>query len=108
MKREQGRTLVRTPATERSACSVAGAYAGNGEERLLRPRHEPVDDRIVHHARKGAAADSKSLPDWRHCEDDVEVVAALANKVIPNALFRVEGTTLDSLVADVADDAVFL
>jgi hypothetical protein len=38
----------------------------------------------------------------------VEVVAALANKVIPNALFRVEGTTLDSLVADVADDAVFL
>ncbi len=51
--------------------------SGDGKQRLLRPRHEPVYDGIVDEAWKVTAPGSKCVSDRRHGQHNVQVVGTL-------------------------------
>jgi len=87
---------------------AAQERGGHGEEGLLRPGHEPVDDGVVDEAREVAAAGAQRVADGRHGKDDVEVVGALGDEVLEDGLFGGRGAVLAGFVADGADDALFL
>ncbi len=78
---------------------------GDGEEGLLGPRHEPVDDGVVDEAGKVAAAGAQGVADGRHGQHDVQVVGALGDEVLEDALLGRAGAVLARFVADLADDA---
>ena len=81
---------------------------GDGEERLLGPRHEPVDDGIVDKARKVAAPGPERVADGRHGEHDVQIVGALGDEVLPDALLGRTGAVAHGLVAHLAEDGLLL
>ena len=62
---------------------------GDGDERLLRPREEPVDARAVGERGEAAAARAELLAHGRHAAHDVHEPPHLADEELPERLLRV-------------------
>lgn len=53
---------------------------------LLRPGSKPIDTTIIDETRKVTASCSKGLSHGRHGQDNMEIVGAFVDKVLPNRL----------------------
>ena len=59
----------------------------HGDQRILWPSREPIKRAAVHQRGEFQAAKTKGVPDWRHAEDDVEVVSHSVDKDLKELLW---------------------
>ena len=81
---------------------------GDGDERLVRPRLEPVDDGAVDERGEVPRADPELVTDGREAEAHVQVLPHLVQEEIPQVLRRVQDASLLHLLAHVVAHLLLL
>ena len=87
---------------------VPEEHLGDGPERILGPRGEPIDDGVVHHPWEVPASRAKGIAHRGHGQHDVEVVPAPVHVVPPARLLRLAQASLGAVVPHAAGDALLL
>ena len=79
-----------------------------GCQRLDWPWHEPVNATVVDKPREVTASRTQGLAHRRHRQDDVEVVGALIDEVLPNALAGRRAASVRGLRPHLTDNGFLL
>eukprot|EP00982_Pelagococcus_subviridis_P009578 30935-Pelagococcus_subviridis.AAC.13 len=76
-------------------------------KRVLRPRLKPIDHGVVDHPGEVPTARPERVSHRGHPEDDVEVVPAPVDEVVPRGFFRLAEAFLDDFFFEAGGDAFF-
>lgn len=69
-------------------------------EGFFRPSKEPINRSVGNQSWEVSAPNSESISSWRHCQDDMEIVPGLINKVVPQIFFSFLNAIPFSLIFD--------
>ena len=86
----------------------AHKVTGDCSKRIFRPWEEPIYICITNESREVPTPDSELVTSWRHRENDMQVLSALVDEVVPSELFSLWQFLLPHLFIKRPDKSVFL